>query len=98
MKFKIVTDEKEECKKALDEFIEGFREEWEERVKRIHFLPPKMNCGYYEEDNSIILEVPFKVPRVMGYIGRWKGKLERNLKGFLKEKGVGFEEVKYVGD
>lgn len=107
MRFEIF-GEKEKIKPFLDEFINLAEEEYDVQIKKYRSIPmpfgirvpplPPLQLGYNEQEKSIIFWNTSSMPRLFNPIkGRIVKKMEENLKGFFKAKGLDVE-IKYLGD
>lgn len=97
MKFKIIGD-KEQIKKHIDEFITLSKREWDSQFKKFERFGVKQvfEMGYVDEDDGVMLINSIKTPLIFRF-GRAKKKMENNLKGYFRIKGVDVE-VKFLGD
>jgi hypothetical protein len=100
MRFKIKTEQKEECFNALKEFSKMFDEEYKNSITKIPNwlpLPPSLSAGPVMQEDGVDLVIPLNIPKVLALMMN-KKKLIKNLDGFLKEKKVEFKDIKFQRD
>lgn len=110
MKFRIVSDDIGKTKEFLSEFRDLTKSEYDIKMKSVQKklrivlkkeMIPLYDCDWYEDKGALIFWNTFTVPKLvenMGIFNPFRGsikEMEKNIKGFLEEKGVK-AEVKLI--